>query len=117
MQPFQLCRRDFIAASARRQAYHRECAADANRDPDPSARTAHQRLPSRSLLRAAAWLGGIPGSQRQAIRRKPATAGVFFIQWASGRIQYISGFESLQDAEHWIAAEAQNWLNALDTQL
>jgi hypothetical protein len=29
----------------------------------------------------------------------------------------ISGFESLQDAEHWIATEAQNWLNALNTQL
>jgi hypothetical protein len=39
------------------------------------------------------------------------------IQWASGRIQYISGFESPQDAEYWIASEAQNWLNALNTQL
>ena len=36
-----------------------------------------------------------------------------FIQWANGRIQYISGFESFQDAEKWIASEAQNWLNAL----
>ena len=40
-----------------------------------------------------------------------------FIQWANGRIQYISGFESFQDAEKWIASEAQNWLNALNTQL
>ena len=40
-----------------------------------------------------------------------------FIQWANARIQYISGFESFQDAEKWIASEAQNWLNALNTQL
>ena len=40
-----------------------------------------------------------------------------FIQWANGRIQYISGFESFRDAEKWIASEAQNWLNALNTQL
>jgi len=36
---------------------------------------------------------------------------------ADGLHQYISGFESLQDAENWIATEAQNWLNALNTQL
>jgi len=39
------------------------------------------------------------------------------IQWASGRFQYISDFESLQNPENWIAGEAQNWLNALNTQL
>ena len=60
------------------------------------------------------------GSEITMLKAVPAQAGNgwrVFIQWASGRIQYISGFESLQDAEHWIAAEAQNWLNALDTQL
>ena len=44
------------------------------------------------------------------LKAVPAQAGNgwrVFIQWASGRIQYISGFESLQDAEHWIATEAQ----------
>ena len=54
------------------------------------------------------------------LKAVPAQAGMgwrVFIQWASGRIQYISGFESLQDAEHWIATEAQNWLNALNAQL
>jgi hypothetical protein len=54
------------------------------------------------------------------LKAVPAQAGNgwrVFIQWASGRIQYISGFESLQDAENWIATEAQNWLNALKTQL
>ena len=59
-------------------------------------------------------------SEITILKAVPAQAGNgwrVFIQWASGRIQYISGFESLQDAEHWIAAEAQNWLNALDTQL
>jgi hypothetical protein len=34
-----------------------------------------------------------------------------------GRGSDISGFESLRDAEHWIATEAQDWLNALNTQL
>ena len=59
-------------------------------------------------------------SEITILKAVPAQAGNgwrVFIQWASGRIQYISGFESLQDAEHWIAAKAQNWLNALNTQL
>ena len=59
-------------------------------------------------------------SEITILKAVPAQAGNgwrVFIQWASGRIQYISGFGSLQDAEHWIAAEAQNWLNALNTQL
>jgi hypothetical protein len=50
------------------------------------------------------------------LKAVPAQAGDgwrVFIQWANGRIQYISGFESFQDAEKWIASEAQNWLNAL----
>jgi hypothetical protein len=38
-----------------------------------------------------------------------------FIEWASGRMQYISGFECLQDAEDWIKNEAQGWLRALET--
>jgi hypothetical protein len=59
-------------------------------------------------------------SEITILKAVPAQAGNgwrVFIQGASGRIQYISGFESLQDAEHWIAAEAHNWLNALNTQL
>jgi hypothetical protein len=40
-----------------------------------------------------------------------------FIQWANGRMQYISGFECLQDAENWIKNEARSWLRALETQL
>jgi hypothetical protein len=37
---------------------------------------------------------------------------------ASGRIQYVSGLETLQHAEMWIANEAPNWLlRALDSQL
>jgi hypothetical protein len=54
-------------------------------------------------------LEAVPSQARDGAR--------ILIQWASGRIQYISGFESLQDAENWIASEAQNWLNALNTQL
>lgn len=59
-------------------------------------------------------------SEITALEAVPAQAGEgwrMFIQWAGGRIQYISGFESLQDAENWIATEAQDWLNALNTQL
>jgi hypothetical protein len=54
------------------------------------------------------------------LKAVPAQAGDgarVLIQWASGRTQYISGFGSLQDAENWIAREAQNWLKALNTQL
>jgi hypothetical protein len=54
------------------------------------------------------------------LKAVPAQAGDgwrVFIQWTSGQIQYISGFESRQDAENWIASEAQNWLNALNTRL
>jgi hypothetical protein len=60
------------------------------------------------------------GSEITILKAVPAQAGDgwrVFIQWASGQIQYISGFESLQDAENWIASEAQNWLKALNTQL
>lgn len=56
------------------------------------------------------------GSEITTLEAVPAQAGDgwrIFIQWASGRIQYISGFESVQDAENWIANEAQNWLRAL----
>jgi hypothetical protein len=60
------------------------------------------------------------GSEITMLKAVPAQAGDgwrVFIQWTSGQIQYISGFESLQDAENWIASEAQNWLNALNTRL
>jgi hypothetical protein len=60
------------------------------------------------------------GAEITKLEAVPSQAGEgarILIQWASGQIQYISGFESLQDAEHWIATEARNWLNALNTQL
>jgi hypothetical protein len=60
------------------------------------------------------------GSEITALEAVPAQVGDgwrIFIQWASGRIQYISGFESLQEAENWIRDEAQDWLRALDTEL
>jgi hypothetical protein len=53
----------------------------------------------------------------EAVSSQAGDGARILIQWASGRIQYISGFESLQDAEIWIASEARNWLNALNTQL
>jgi hypothetical protein len=54
------------------------------------------------------------------LRAVPAQAGDgwrILIQWVSGRIQYVNGFESRQDAENWITNDANNWLRALDTQL
>ena len=33
-----------------------------------------------------------------------------FIQWVSGRMQYVSGFESRQEAEKWITNESEGWL-------
>ena len=33
-----------------------------------------------------------------------------FIQWVNGRMQYVSGFESLQEAEKWITNESEGWL-------
>jgi hypothetical protein len=54
------------------------------------------------------------------LRAVPAQAGDgwrILIQWVSGRIQYVNGFESRQDAENWITNDAKNWLRALDTQL
>jgi hypothetical protein len=63
---------------------------------------------------------GWVGAEITKLEAVPSQAGEgarILIQWASGRIQYISGFECLEDAEHWIATEAQNWLNALNTQL
>jgi hypothetical protein len=60
------------------------------------------------------------GSEITILKAVPAQAGNgwrVFIQWASGQIQYVSGFESLEDAENWIASEAESWFNALNTQL
>jgi hypothetical protein len=60
------------------------------------------------------------GGEIPELRAVPALVGDgwrILIEWASGRIQYISGFETLQDAELWIANEAPSWLRALDTQL
>lgn len=60
------------------------------------------------------------GGEIPVLRAVPTMVGDgwrILIEWASGRIQYISGFETLQDAEMWIANEAPNWLRALDSQL
>jgi hypothetical protein len=60
------------------------------------------------------------GSEITLLKAVPAQAGTgwrVFIQWASGQMQYVNGFESLEDAENWIASEAESWLNALNTGL
>jgi hypothetical protein len=51
-----------------------------------------------------------------ALEAVPTPAGDgwrVFIQWVSGRMQYVSGFESLQEAEDWIMNESERWLRAL----
>ena len=35
------------------------------------------------------------------------------IQWVSGRMQYVSGFDSLEEAEDWITSKSERWLHAL----
>ena len=60
------------------------------------------------------------GNEITTLKAVPAEVGDgwrIFIQWVSGRMQYISGFESLDDAENWIKNEAQGWLRALENQL
>ena len=60
------------------------------------------------------------GNDITTLEAVPAQVGDdwrIFIQWASGRMQYISGFESLDDAENWIRNEAEGWLRALETEL
>jgi hypothetical protein len=60
------------------------------------------------------------GREITSLEAVPAQAGDgwrIFIQWASGRVQYISGFESPEDAENWIATKAQDWLRAVNAQL
>ena len=39
------------------------------------------------------------------------------IQWASGRAQYVNGFETLHEAEMWIKTDAGSWLDALQSRL
>jgi hypothetical protein len=51
-----------------------------------------------------------------ALEAVPTPAGDswrVFIQWVSGRMQYVSGFDSLQEAEDWIMNESERWLRAL----
>jgi hypothetical protein len=51
-----------------------------------------------------------------ALEAVPTPAGDgwrVFIQWVSGRMQYVSGFESLQEAEDWIMNDSECWLRAL----
>ena len=48
-----------------------------------------------------------------ALEAVPSPAGEgwrVFIRWVSGRMQYASGFASLQEAENWITNESEVWL-------
>jgi hypothetical protein len=59
-------------------------------------------LPGRNLTDRLAALEAVPSPAGEGWR--------VFIQWVSGRMQYVSGFESLQEAEKWIANESEGWL-------
>jgi hypothetical protein len=39
------------------------------------------------------------------------------IEWVSGRIQYISWFDTLQDAEDWIENNARIWVSSARNRL
>jgi hypothetical protein len=39
------------------------------------------------------------------------------IEWVSGRIQYISWFDTLQDAEDWIENNARSWVSSARNRL
>jgi hypothetical protein len=41
----------------------------------------------------------------------------FIIEWVSGRIQYISWFDTLQDAEDWIENNARSWVSSARNRL
>jgi hypothetical protein len=54
------------------------------------------------------------GNEILSLEAVPTLAGDGWrvsIEWVSGRIQYISGFETLLDAEIWIETSARNWIS------
>jgi hypothetical protein len=46
----------------------------------------------------------------EAIPTRVGDGWRILIEWVSGRIQYISGFETIQDAESWIEKNACTWI-------
>lgn len=53
------------------------------------------------------------GSEVVTLQAVPTPVGDgwrILIEWVSGRIQYISGFETIQDAESWIEKNARTWI-------
>jgi len=53
------------------------------------------------------------GSEILTLQAVPTPVGDgwrILIEWVSGRIQYISGFETIQDAESWIEKNARTWI-------
>jgi hypothetical protein len=53
------------------------------------------------------------GSEVLTLQAVPTPVGDgwrILIEWVSGRIQYISGFETIQDAESWIEKNACTWI-------
>jgi hypothetical protein len=53
------------------------------------------------------------GSEVLTLQTVPTPVGDgwrILIEWVSGRIQYISGFETIQDAESWIENNARTWI-------
>jgi hypothetical protein len=74
-----------------------------------------QSAESRCIFPLVGW-----DSEIETLEAVPTQVGNgwrILIQWASGRTQYINGFESLQDAEDWISNEAHRWLRAQENSL
>ena len=53
----------------------------------------------------------------EAVQTRVGGGWRIFIEWVNGRIQFISGFETLPDAENWIETSARNWISSSRDQL
>ena len=60
------------------------------------------------------------GSEVATLQAVPTPVGDgwrILIEWVSGRIQYISWFDTLQDAEDWIENNARSWVSSARNRL
>ena len=74
---------------------------------------ATQYISLANVLQAVQCLFMNWGSEVVNLQAVPTPVGDgwrILIEWVSGRIQYISGFETIQDAESWIEKNARTWI-------
>ena len=53
----------------------------------------------------------------EAIPTRVGDGWRILIEWVGGRIQYISWFDTLQDAEDWIENNARSWVSSARNRL